>query len=119
MTKSGQIRSAHEILGLSINVSGSHRVLLTLTMHCQGSANDVGCWMGFAASGGLTQSATDNFAVGSARDAGLAPNRNMAQSASFLLEIDGNTSFTAKYRLQKSGNTASFQSSTIIVQVFD
>jgi hypothetical protein len=103
---------------VSVTVSGSHRVLVTITSNCDNTDNDSGCIMSFAASGALTQAASDNFAVGTARDAGPAPARNTSMSASYLLTIpNGTTTFTGQYR-RGGGNTARFQAHTIIVQVY-
>jgi len=98
-----------------VNVSGTHKVLVTLTTTCT-NANNKGCWMSFDASGGLVQSASDNFGLGTAATMGGAGS-SLASSASYLVTVTGNTTFTAKYRID-SASTASFPASSIIVQVF-
>jgi len=102
---------------LSITATGTHRVLVTLTVNCFNTSNDSGCFMGFDATGGLVQSASDNFAVGNGRSPGPSPDRTISQSASYLVTVTGNTTFTAKYR-RAAGGTATFASSNIIVQVY-
>jgi hypothetical protein len=70
--------------------------------------------MSFLASGGLTQSASDSFAVGSM---GVDAAPGVAGSASYLVTVTGNTTFTAEYR-RSVGGTATFLASSIIVQIF-
>jgi putative salt-induced outer membrane protein YdiY len=70
--------------------------------------------MSFAATGGLVQSASDSFAVGSQR-VDVAP--GVAGSASYVVNVTGNTTFTAQYRVSVGG-TATFLASRITVQVF-
>jgi hypothetical protein len=100
---------------VSITVTGTHRVLVTLTTNCQNTSNDSGCFMSFAASGGLTQSGSDDFAVGDGRSPGTG-SRNLASSASYLVTVSGDTTFTAQYKAPN--NTAVFHTSNIIVQVY-
>jgi hypothetical protein len=102
--------------GPSVTVTGAHTILVTLTVNCWNSDNDSGCFMGFDATGGLTQSASDSFAVGSGREPGPSPNRTISQSASYLVTTTGDTTFTASYRAV--ANTARFGASAIIVQVY-
>jgi hypothetical protein len=73
--------------------------------------------MSFDATGGLVQSASDIIAVGIGRGTGAAPTRNYAGSASYVLTVTGDTTFTAKYRLGAAG-TSTFYTSQIIVQVY-
>lgn len=71
--------------------------------------------MSFSATGGLTQSASDDFAVGIQS----TPTSTLfAASASYLLTVTGDTTFTAQYRSGGGAGTATFATSTIIVQVF-
>jgi hypothetical protein len=95
-------------------VTGTHTVLVTLTTTCRNSISNDGCYMSFSASGGLTQAASDSFAVGSQR-VNVAP--GVAGSASYLVTVTGDTTFTAQYR-RSAGGTATFLASSIIVQVF-
>jgi hypothetical protein len=74
--------------------------------------------MSFSASNGLTQPASDNFAVGDGK-AGPATSDLFAGSASFLVTVTGPTTFTAAYREGDGGGTARFYSSNIIIQVFN
>jgi hypothetical protein len=100
---------------VAVNVSGTHKVLVTLTATCT-NTNNKGCWMSFDASGGLTQSASDNFALGASAIM-TGPGASFATGASYLVTVTGNTTFTAKYRVD-SASTATFGASSIIVQVF-
>ncbi len=99
-------------------MTGTHQVLVSITTTCSNNANDSGCLMSFSATGGLSQSASDNYAIGNERSAGPASdNRIVGSGASFLLTITGNTTFTGQFRRGKGG-TAIFHSSHIVVQVF-
>jgi len=100
---------------IAVNVSGTHKVLIILTATCT-NANNKGCWMSFDASGGLTQSASDNFALGASAIM-TGPGASFATGASYLVTVTGNTTFTAKYRVDSS-STATFGASSIIAQVF-
>jgi hypothetical protein len=89
---------------------------VTLTTNCENSSNDGGCLMSFNASGGLTQTASDNFATGNGR-AGGGSDRQSVTSATYLVTVTGSTTFTARYR-RTGGGTATFNASSIIIQVY-
>jgi len=100
----------------SITVVGTHSVLVTLTVTCTNSVSNDGCYMSFTASGGLTQAASDSFAVGTQR---VNNTPGLAGSASYLVTVTGNTTFTAQYKTSTAlGGTATFLASKIIVQIF-
>jgi hypothetical protein len=102
---------------VSIEPDGKARVLVTLTTQCYSEKSGGGCFMGFDAAGGLTQSASDAFAVGSGQ-VGATTDQMIAASASYLVQVEGKTTFTAKYRRGSSKNGATFVSSRITVQLF-
>ncbi|MDO9185142.1 MAG: hypothetical protein Q7W13_03950 [Bacteroidia bacterium] len=95
----------------TVNMTGTHTILVTITVTGSNSNNNNGFYMSFDASGGLTMTASDTYAVGTF--AGGGP---LGLSSSFLFTANGNTTFTPKYRVL--GNMASYLYSSIIVQVF-
>jgi collagen type VII alpha len=95
----------------TVNMTGTHTILVTLTVTGSNSNNNNGFYMSFDASGGLTMTASDTYAVGTF--AGGGP---LGLSTSFLLSATGNTIFTPKFRVL--GNTATYLYSSIIVQVY-
>jgi hypothetical protein len=99
--------------------AANQKVLVSLTVRCTNGTTDSGCYMGFTASGGLTQAASDNFAVGSNSVASSTTTGIFVGAASYLLTIPtaGTTTFTAQFR-RGAGGTAGFQMHEITVQVF-
>ncbi len=101
---------------LAISAIGAHKVLITLTISVYTSPSK-GAYMSFDEIGGLTQFASDSYSVG-----GLCDNSSgqpLSISASYLVNVLGNTTFTAKYKVTSGGTpTAYFVSSSIIAQVF-
>jgi hypothetical protein len=97
---------------LVVTATGTHKVLITLTINAINSNNNKGIYMGFSATGGLSQVASDSFGVGGTFDM----TGSFSGSATYLVTITGNTTFTAQYKV--TANTGTFFSSTIIAQVF-
>jgi hypothetical protein len=107
---------------VSVNVTttaANQKALVTLSTKCSNSQQDSGCYMSFAASGGLTQSASDNFAVGDGRPGDDSTNKFFVGSGTYLVTIPtaGTTTFTAQFK-RGVGSTASFGMHAITVQVF-
>jgi hypothetical protein len=100
--------------------SPNQKVLITLSTKCINSQQDSGCYVSFVASGGLTQAASDNFAVGSGRPGDNATSKFFVGSGTYLVTIPtpGTTTFTAQFKLGAAGNTATFSMHAIYVQVF-
>lgn len=70
--------------------------------------------MSFSASGGLTQSASDNFGVGQSR--GTGSGRLVSGGGTFMVTISGDTTFTPAFKTYVAG-TATFNYASLVVQV--
>jgi hypothetical protein len=99
--------------------SANQKALVSLSSKCFNSGQDGGCYLGFVASGGLTQAASDNFAVGSGRPGDSATDKFFVGGATYLVTIPtaGSTTFTAQFKRGSAG-TATFSMHAITVQVF-
>ena len=98
---------------LSITVSGTHQVLITLTIVGNNTNNNGGAYMSFDATGGLVQLASDSYSVGSSGNDIAGP---ICVSASYLVTVATNTTFTTRYRV--NSHSCTFLSSTIMAQVY-
>ena len=98
--------------------AANQKVLVTLNTKCFNSNQDDGCYMSFVASGGLTQAASDNFAIGNGRPGASATDIFWVGGATYLVTVPtpGTTTFTAQFK-RGNGNTATFSFNEIIAQV--
>jgi hypothetical protein len=109
----------------SVTVSGPHTALVTITTNCSSSAvngTPTACMASFAISGTTTLAASDSRAAGVHITAGSGGNSAQVSDYSgggtYLVTLNsGTNTFAANYRAL-GGGTATFATSSIIVQVF-
>jgi hypothetical protein len=95
--------------------AGAHDVLVTITQTASGNNTGFACYMSFDASGGLTQSASNDFSVSFES---AVTNLVYSGSSSFLVSVTGSTTFTAKFKGTANNRTCSWTSNRITIQVF-
>jgi hypothetical protein len=104
----------------SVAVEAGNRILVTISNVCSSSSNNSGCLMSYDASGaGVNVVASDANAAGlSSRPGGGTV---LASSATYLLNATtaGTITVTGKYRRGGNASTATFSSSSIILQKID
>jgi hypothetical protein len=103
-----------------VTVSGSHTALITISTQCSNGTDGGGCIVSFALSGATSLAASDARAFGllpgsAGLKGGLDP---ISGSATYAVTLNsGTTTITAAYKDSALG-TATFTTSTIIVQVY-
>ncbi len=98
-----------------MNLTAGQKVLVTLYTSCENTNANKGCFMSVSATGGLVIVASDTFMAGGGATVASVPQGASAAQV-FTATSTASTTFTAQYR--QDANTATFLTSTIIVQVF-
>ena len=101
--------------GPAVTLTTGTKALVIVTSLIYGTATNAFSYCSYAVSGASTVAAADSTAIQWRQSSGANGTRVRASSASIVTLTAGSNTFTAKYRSDFSGNTATFEFRSILV----